>query len=401
MPARDEAACASAPAVRAPRRVLPVIVLAQLAGTSTWFAVNSVMPDLQRSFGWPAAAVATLTSAVQLGFIAGALVFALLAVADRYSARKVFLACGVAGALCTLAAMHTAPSFGALWAWRALTGFCLAGIYPVGMKLAALWFPRGLGAALGLLIAALVLGSASPHALRALSAGAPWTVVFEGVALASAAAGLLVFLLVPEPPHAPAPAGGLQPRALWAVALDRRVRASVLGYFGHMWELYTMWVLVPAILATRVSGAAASWAAFAVLGAGALGCAVGGVLAQRVGSARVAGAQLTLSGLCCLVAPLGLQAPTALFALWLLLWGVTVSGDSPQFSALTAGNAPPALVGSVLTLANSIGFAISILSIELFVALAEHASLAAVLPWLGLGPLLGVLALRPLLGFGR
>ena len=133
MPARDEAASASAPAVRAPRRVLPVIVLAQLAGTSTWFAVNSVMPDLQRSFGWPAAAVATLTSAVQLGFIAGALVFALLAVADRYSARKVFLACGVAAALCTLAATYTAHSFGALWAWRALTGFCLAGIYPVGL----------------------------------------------------------------------------------------------------------------------------------------------------------------------------------------------------------------------------------------------------------------------------
>jgi len=401
MPARDEAASASAPAVRAPRRVLPVIVLAQLAGTSTWFAVNSVMPDLQRSFGWPAAAVATLTSAVQLGFIAGALVFALLAVADRYSARKVFLACGVAAALCTLAATYTAHSFGALWAWRALTGFCLAGIYPVGMKLAALWFPRGLGAALGLLIAALVLGSASPHALRALSAGAPWTVVFEGVALASAAAGLLVFLLVPEPPYPPARGGGLHPRALWAAARNRRVRASLLGYFGHMWELYTLWVLVPAILATRVSGATASWAAFAVLGAGALGCSLGGVLAQRIGSARVAGAQLTISGLCCVAAPLGLQAPTALFALWLLLWGLTVSGDSPQFSAITAGNSPPALVGSVLTLANSIGFAISILSIELFVALAERASLAAVLPWLGLGPLLGVLAMRPLLERGR
>jgi MFS family permease len=401
MPARDEAASASSPPVRPPRRVLPVIVLAQLAGTSSWFAVNSVMPDLQRSFGWPATAVATLTSAVQLGFIAGALVFALLAVADRYSARKVFLACGLAGALCTLAAMQSAESFRALWAWRALTGVCLAGIYPVGMKLAALWFPRGLGAELRLLIAALVLGSASPHALRALSAGAPWTVVFEGVALASAAAGLLVFLLVPEPPHAPGRADGLQPRALWAAALDRRVRASVLGYFGHMWELYTMWVLVPAILATRVSGAAASWAAFAVLGSGALGCALGGVLARRLGSARVAGAQLAISGLCCLAAPLALQAPTVPFALWLLLWGVTVSGDSPQFSALTAGNAPPALVGSVLTLANSIGFAISIVSIELFVALAERASLAAVLPWLGLGPLLGVLALRPLLERGR
>ena len=377
-----------------------MIVLAQLAGTSPWFAVNAVMPDLQRSFGWPPAAVATLTSAVQLGFIAGALVFALLAIADRLSARRVFFVCAFASALSTLAAMQFAESFAALWFWRALTGFCLAGIYPVGMKLAALWFPRGLGAALGLLIAALVLGSASPHALRALSVGAPWTVVFQGVALASAAAGLLLYVLVPEPPHAPVRASGLQLRALWAAAIDPRVRASVLGYFGHMWELYTMWVLMPAILATRLSGAAMSWAAFVVLGAGALGCAVGGVLARRVGSARVAGAQLAISGLCCVAAPLMLQAPTPLFGAWLLLWGITVSGDSPQFSALTAGNAPPALVGSVLTLANSIGFAISIVSIQLFVTLAEHWPLAKVLPWLALGPLLGVMALRPLLKNG-
>ena len=137
-----------------------------------------------------------------------------------------------------------------------------------------------------------------------------------------------------------------------------------------------------------------------VLGAGALGCAVGGVLAQRVGSARVAGAQLAISGLCCVAAPVMLQAPTPLFGAWLLVWGITVSGDSPQFSALTAGNAPPALVGSVLTLANSIGFAISIVSIQLFVTLAEHWPLAKVLPWLALGPLLGVMALRPLLKNG-
>ena len=386
------------PTPRPARRILPVIVLAQLAGTSPWFAVNAVMPDLQRDFGWPAASVATLTSAVQLGFIVGALVFALLAVADRFSARRVFLVCAFASALCTLAAAHSAGSFAALWFWRALTGFCLAGIYPVGMKLAALWFPRGLGAALGLLIAALVLGSASPHALRALSVGAPWAVVFQGVALASAAAGLALILLVPEPPHAPVRASGLPLRALWAASIDRRVRASVLGYFGHMWELYTMWVLVPAILATRLGGTALSWAAFAVLAVGAFGCAAGGVLAQRTGSAKVAGAQLAISGLCCLAAPLLLDAPTPLFALWLLLWGVTVSGDSPQFSALTAGNAPAALVGSVLTLANSIGFAISIISIQLFVTLAEHWPLAHVLPWLGLGPVLGLMALRPLLG---
>jgi predicted MFS family arabinose efflux permease len=376
--------------------VLPVIVLAQLAGTSPWFAVNAVMPDLQTSFGWPPTAVATLTSAVQLGFIAGALVFALLAVADRLSARRVFLASAIASALCTWAAMH-AGSLEALWAWRALTGFCLAGIYPVGMKLAALWFPRGLGAALGLLIAALVVGSATPHALRALSVGLPWTVVFEGVALASLAAGLLVHGLVPEPPHPPVRGGGLQLRALWVAATEPRVRASVLGYFGHMWELYTMWVLVPMILATRLGGAALSWAAFGVLGVGALGCAGGGMLAQRLGSARVAGAQLAISGLCCLAAPLLLHAPAPLFATWLVLWGITVVGDSPQLSALTAGNAPPALIGSVLTLSNSIGFAISIASIELFVALAARWPLGQVLPWLALGPVLGVIALRPLL----
>jgi MFS family permease len=377
--------------------VLPVLVLAQLAGTSPWFAVNAVMPELRRDFGWPAESVATLTSAVQLGFIAGALVFALLALADRHSARKLFLASALAGGLGTLLAMRSAASFEALWFWRAFSGFCLAGIYPVGMKLAALWFPRGLGPALGVLIAALVLGSASPHALRALSAGAPWTVVFEGVALASAAAGLMVYVLVPEPPGAPAAAPGLRPGALWSAAVEPRVRASVLGYFGHMWELYTLWVLVPAILATRLAGAALSWAAFAVLGAGALGCALGGLLAGRFGSARVAGAQLATSGLCCVAAPFMLNAPDPLFAAWLLAWGITVSGDSPQFSALTAGNAPRALVGSVLTLANSIGFAISILSIELFVALAQRLPLAELLPWLGLGPLLGVVALRPLL----
>jgi MFS transporter, DHA1 family, inner membrane transport protein len=381
----------------APRRILPAIVLAQLAGTSPWFAVNAVMPDLQREFGWPAAAVGTLTSAVQFGFIAGALLFALAAVADRFPARRVFLACALAGALCAVGAALSAGSFHALLAWRALGGFFLAGIYPVGMKIAASWFPRGLGAALGLLIAALVLGSASPHALRAMSVGWPWVSVFFGVALASALAGVGLFLAVPEAPRGPGRVVGLQLRALWAVAGDAKVRASVLGYFGHMWELYTMWVLVPALLATRLAGEALSWAAFVVLGAGALGCAAGGWLARRWGSARVAGVQLATSGLCCFAAPWLVDAPVLVFGTWLLVWGITVSGDSPQFSALTAQNAPPALVGSVLTLTNSIGFAISIASILLFTRLAETLPLATLLPWLGLGPLLGLWALRPLL----
>jgi DHA1 family inner membrane transport protein len=376
--------------------VLPVLVLAQLAGVSPWFAVNAVMPDLQRAYGWATADVGTLTSAVQLGFIAGTLVFALLAVADRFSPRRVFLLCALAAAGCTLAGAWSAGSFHGLLLWRALTGFFLAGIYPVGMKIASLWFPQGLGSALGWLIGALVLGSASAHAVRGIGAALPWPMVFYSVAAAAAAGGLLLFAALPERPRAAGRGAALQWRALASIWTDRKVRASVFGYFGHMWELYTMWVLVPAILATRLAGAALSWAAFAVLAAGAIGCVAGGAWARRIGSARVAAWQLGLSGLCCAAAPWLLGAPDALFALWLLLWGITVAGDSPQFSALTAANAPPQAVGSVLTLVNSIGFGISIASIQLFVMLAEAYPLGALLPWLGLGPLVGVWALRPL-----
>ena len=383
--------------------MLPLIVLAQLLGTSTWFAVNAVMPDLQRAFGWDAAAVGTLTSALQAGFIAGTLVFALVALADRFPARRVFFVCALAASACTLAAVALAESFSSLIACRAMTGFFLAGIYPVGMKIAAQWFPRGLGAALGWLVGALVLGSASPHGLRALGAAWPWEQVFIGVAAAVALAGVLVIALVPEPPAVPAVparagAATLRVSALASLWRDGRVRASALGYFGHMWELYTVWVLVPFVLATRlVSGAAVSGWAFGVIAAGALGCVVGGLLARRVGSARVASTQLATSGLCCLAAPWMLQAPLPLFLAWLVVWGVTVAGDSPQFSALTAVNAPREAVGSVLTLSNSIGFAISAVSIELFVRLAQTVALAQLLPWLAAGPVLGLLAMRPLL----
>jgi MFS family permease len=386
--------------MNAPARVLPAIVGAQFLGVSPWFAVNAVMPELQQAHGWSAETVAPLTSAVQLGFIAGTLLFALLAVADRFPARRVFLACALASAGCTLMALSQSHSFQALLAWRVLTGLCLAGIYPVGMKIAAQWFPRGLGAALGWLVGALVLGSALPHALRALTAGPegwPWQVVFGAIAAASLAAGLLVILAVPEPAHGPARVTTLQWRALGSIWTDRKVRASVLGYFGHMWELYAMWVLLPFILATRLQGAALSWAAFAALGAGALGCVLGGRLVAHVGSARVAGVQLAVSGLCCVAAPVMLGAPDGLFYGWLLLWGVTVAGDSPQFSALTAANAPPQAVGSVLTLSNSLGFALSIVSIQLFVGLLPALPLALLLPPLALGPLLGLWALRPLL----
>jgi MFS transporter, DHA1 family, inner membrane transport protein len=391
----------TAPASPVPKRVLPVLVLAQLLGTSPWFAVNAVMPDLQKQFGWDAAAVGSLTSSLQLGFIVGTLVFALLAVADRWPARHVFLLCTLAASACTLIAAASAASFHALLFWRALTGFCLAGIYPVGMKIAAQWYPRGLGGALGWLLAALVLGSASPHALRAITAAGPawpWSAVFVAVAGAAALAGVLLIVVLPEPVRVVAAPTGLRLNAMSSLWRDAKLRASAGGYFGHMFELYSLWVLMPTIVATRWADATlVSWWSFVVLGAGAIGCVAGGYLAPRWGSARVAGAQLGSSGLCCLLAPWMLDAPLPLFMFWLFVWGTTVAGDSPQFSALTAANAPREAVGSVLTLVNSIGFAISVLSIELFVRLSQSLPLATLLPGLALGPLLGLWALKRLL----
>ena len=380
-----------------PRYVLPIIVLAQFAGTSLWFAVNAVMPDLQIQMGWPASDVGRLTSALQLGFIAGTLVFAVLAIADRFSSRRVFLMCSLAGSLCTLGALAQVDNFLALLMWRATTGFFLAGIYPVGMKIASQWFPKGLGVALGWLVGALVLGSASAHGIRSLSSQLPWSSVMLSVAGLAAAGGLMLYTLIPEPPQKSMQAKQLQWQALASLWTDWRVRSSVLGYFGHMWELYTLWVLAPLILATRFEGTQLSMAAFSVIGVGALGCILGGLGAKRWGSAKVATLQLGISGLCCLLAPWFMSASLEWMMVWLLIWGVTVAGDSPQFSTLTASNAPPHAVGSVLTLTNCIGFGISIVSIELFTSLATWHDLSTLLPWLGLGPLLGIWAIRPLL----
>jgi MFS transporter, DHA1 family, inner membrane transport protein len=392
--------------IAVPRRILPVIVLSQFAATSLWIAVNGVMPDLQRAWGLPATAVGTLTSAVQLGFVTGTLVFALLMLADRFLPSRVFLVCSLLGALLNAATLFADGALGVLVALRFGVGFLLAGIYPVGMKIAASWYRERLGAVMGVLIGALVLGTALPHGLRALAGDSgtlastiagfpPWQAVVLGVSLLAATGGLATALLVPVNPDAPRGAR-ITPKALGLIWSDWRLRASVFGYFGHMWELYAFIVLVPLIIATRIAGTAVSAAAFCAIAAGFLGCVIGGLLARRFGSARVAQLQLATSAACCVAAPLMLFAPLPLFMAWLVLWGATVAGDSPQFSTLTAQNAPAAVVGSVLTFTNCIGFAISVVSIELFVRAAQAWPLAGVLPWLAVGPVAGLWMLRPL-----
>jgi MFS transporter, DHA1 family, inner membrane transport protein len=393
--------------IAVPRRILPVIVLSQFAGTSLWIAANAIMPDLQQAWDLPATAVGTLTSAVQLGFVAGTLVFALLMLADRFPPPLVFLVCSLLGALLNAGTLVADGRLGLLVALRFGVGFLLAGIYPVGMKIAASWYRERLGAVMGVLIGALVLGTALPHGLRAVAGDSgglaasiagyrPWQVVVVGVSLLAALGGLATALLVPVNPDAPRGAR-ITPKALGMIWSDWRLRASVFGYFGHMWELYAFIVLVPLIVATRLAGTAVSAAAFWAIAAGFAGCVGGGLLVRRFGSARVAQVQLATSAACCLAAPVMLFAPVPLFMAWLLLWGATVVGDSPQFSTLTAQNAPAAVVGSVLTFTNCIGFAISVASIELFVRAAQEWPLAQVLPWLSVGPALGLWMFRPLL----
>ncbi|HEU0199773.1 MAG TPA: MFS transporter [Burkholderiaceae bacterium] len=384
--------------VNVPRRVLPVIVFSQFSGTSLWFAANAVMPDLQAAWGLPASAVGTLTSAVQAGFVCGTLAFALLMVADRFAPTRVFLTCAVAGAAANAAVVMVHGQWELLLVLRFAVGFLLAGIYPVGMRIAASWYREGLGAAMGVLIGALVLGTALPHGVRALggaTAPLPWQAVLLGVSLLAVLGGVATACLVPESPRQPA-GQRITPRGLAVIWTDPRVRASVFGYFGHMWELYTLYVLVPLILATRLAAHAISAAAFWVIAGGLAGCVAGGLLVRRFGSARVAATQLAISGACGLAAPLLLDAPLPVFIAWLLVWGITAAGDSPQFSTLTARNTPPAMVGSVLTFANCIGFAITVVSIELFVRGAQSMPLGELLPWLALGPALGLWLLQPL-----
>ncbi len=377
-----------------------VIVVAQLFGTSLWFSANGAAGSLMQSWGITEADIGLLTNAVQLGFIVGTLTFSLSGLADRFEASRIFTVSALFGALFNALFALSAEGLSSGLVLRFAVGFALAGVYPLGMKMVVSWAPERAGHTLAQLLGMLTLGTALPHGIRLVGADWSWqSSILVSSALAVVAAGMIWTL--GDGPHLklkPSGPGIRLGRVLTAFTIPQ-FRASALAYFGHMWEVYAFWTLVPALLI--VSGLAQpntpalSGMAFLVVGIGAISCMLGGQLSQRIGSARVAAGALAGSALSCALFPLmPIDQPAWLLAL-LLFWGATVVADSPQFSAMSARAAPPEFVGSALALQNAIGFTIGMISIQLGTALVG--TIGTYIAWLLLpGPLLALWVLSPL-----
>ena len=385
-----------------PRRVLAILAGAELLAMAPWFSASAVAPTLAHVWQLSPASTAWLTISVQLGFVTGALVSAVLTLADRWSARRLVAGSALLAAIATLGVAF-APGPGVGMACRLLTGAALAGVYPPGMKIVAGWFREGRGWAIGILVGALTLGSAAPHLVRWAAPPDAWRVVLVIAAVSAIAGGLLVLVVPHDGPYA-APSPPFSWSAAPRLLKDRAVALANLGYLGHMWELYAMWTWIAVFVAESEKSrggahditARAALVTFAVVGSGAIGCWLGGKYADRWGRTLVTSAAMLVSGSCALAVGFLFGTPLVALLPLLLVWGITVVADSAQFSAAVSELAPREYVGTALTLQTSLGFLLTCATIYLLPAVAATIGWRWSMSVLAIGPALGVWAMLAL-----
>lgn len=377
--------------------VLWVIVIAQFLCTSIWFAGNAIVNDLIEVLDFPASSVSHLVSSIQLGFICGTLTYALYNIADRNSPSKVFFISAVLAGIANLALLWSGINFGTALISRFLAGFFLAGIYPVGMKIAADYFDKSLGKSLGFLVGALVIGTAFPHFVRSFFKNFPYQNVIWSTSIFAFIGGGMIYFFIPD--------GPFRKKALkikMSSTIDafrhKPFRSAAFGYFGHMWELYSFYTFLPVIILafnkSSFNTLDISLWSFIIIASGGIGCFITGVLSYRNSPKIIAVVALAISGLCCLFSPFFLQGvPSVIFIIILLIWGTTIAADSPMFSTLVANNAKPEFKGTALTMVNCIGFSLTIVSIQLLNFLQNYISLNYLFIILAAGPVFGLFSM--------
>jgi MFS family permease len=390
---------------RVARRMLARVALAQFLGMTLWFSATAAGPAIAAEFVMDRSTTAWLTMAVQAGFVLGTLTSSVLNLADVLNARRLFaVGCTVGAAANGLIPLAAAPAI--IIALRGLTGFALACVYPPGLKIAAGWFLDRRGTALGIVVGALTIGSAFPHLLAWGARDIAWRELMWVSSLLAIAGGCVVWLAVEDGPYVSTTAP-FDPRAVVEVAQNRAVRLATLGYLGHMWELYAMWTWMStfgkAALQVRfgTESRIGSLIAFAAISSGAIGCVAAGRWADMFGKARIARQALLASATCSAVAGLVFTAPPTILFLFAAIWGFAIVADSAQFSALVSEHSDRTHVGTALTLQTSVGFLLTMVSIQLLPWFAGLVGWRWAFLMLVPGPVLGAVAMTPLIRSGH